>query len=380
MGGGGALTPTSSPSSPSRSSEPLPPELAEYVAVSPVSDDEEESDECCVCNDDEVGALRYGNRRLREAKELIRRYKPGDWIEGAGGAKAGDYVLPEITTLLLVGPRGAGKSTLVNRITRVFDKDDDPFAPDRAQVLCNSKSNGTMFLSEYPVPRKSNAICLYDTCGWSSNPEKNFMMLHQWMTKGICHGEIAAWYTDEGKKISGLKSLGRQYNFLRCKTRKVNFVIFVVDGVAVLESIDANKNGYIELLHQTYMYPFLSIGDDKPVIVVTHGDRLSVQQRAHVQNALAVLLGIPVQQIYDIPGYDDYHQIDMAILDMLRYCVQHAEQNLPIKLNYLLEVRGREILNNLTEQLMRLDAVVEATIIFLCIVILLLRLSDKLLQ
>jgi GTPase SAR1 family protein len=35
-----------------------------------------------------------------------------------------------------VGPRGSGKSTLVNRITRVFDKDDDPFAPDRAQVSC----------------------------------------------------------------------------------------------------------------------------------------------------------------------------------------------------------------------------------------------------
>lgn len=62
------------------------------------------------------------------------RYKPGDCIEGAGGAKAGDYILPEVTTLLLVGPRGAGKSTLVNRITRVFDKDDDPSAPDRAQV------------------------------------------------------------------------------------------------------------------------------------------------------------------------------------------------------------------------------------------------------
>lgn len=70
---------------------------------------------------------------LLESQPMIR-YKPGDWIEGVGGAKAGHFVLPEITTLLLVGPRGSGKSTLVNRITRVFDKDDVPFAPDRAQV------------------------------------------------------------------------------------------------------------------------------------------------------------------------------------------------------------------------------------------------------
>jgi len=44
------------------------------------------------------------------------------------------------------------------------------------------------------------------------------------------------------------------------------------------------------------------IADDKPVVVVTHGDRLSIQQRAHVQKELAELLNIPAQQIYDIPG------------------------------------------------------------------------------
>ncbi|RZS04801.1 hypothetical protein BHM03_00035174 [Ensete ventricosum] len=60
------------------------------------------------------------------------RHKPGDWIEEAGGTTAGDYEIPEAITLLLVGPRGSGKSTLVNRITRVFD--DDLSAPDRAQV------------------------------------------------------------------------------------------------------------------------------------------------------------------------------------------------------------------------------------------------------
>jgi hypothetical protein len=37
-------------------------------------------------------------------------------------------------------------------------------------------------------------------------------------------------------------------------------------------------------------------------------------------------------------GSNDY-QTDLAILDILRYCIQHAEQNLPIKLTYLLEVQ-----------------------------------------
>ncbi|RCV14353.1 hypothetical protein SETIT_2G418800v2 [Setaria italica] len=381
-GGGGDLTPTSIPSSPSCSSEVLPPEFAEYVAVSPVSDDEE-SDECSVYDHAEVDARHFGRRlqdHLREAKEFIRRYKPGDCIEGAGGAKAGDYILPEITTLLLVGPRGAGKSTLVNRITRVFDKDDDPSAPDRAQVSGNSKSNGTVFLREYPVPRNSTAICIYDTQSLSCNPQNNFKTLQKWMTKGISHGEIATGRdTNEGNNTKDIKPLGNQFSYLRCKTRKVNFVIFVVDGVSILQAIESNTEDYIDILRQTFMYPCLSIGDDKPVVVVTNGERLSIQQRACVQNKLVDLLGIPVQQIFDIPGSDDY-QTDLAILDMLRYCIQHAEQNLPIKLSYLLEVRGRETFEIAAEQLMALDAVIEATIIFLCIVILLLRFSDKLLQ
>jgi energy-coupling factor transporter ATP-binding protein EcfA2 len=135
------------------------------------------------------------------------------------GTKAEDYVLPDITTLLLVGPRGAGKSTLVNRITRVFDKDDDHFAPERAQVSCkfyefghniliceiqlifllmfvlldNSKSTSTCFLREYKIPRSSNGICLYDTRSLSTNPEKDFKILQHWMTKGISHGQMVMW-------------------------------------------------------------------------------------------------------------------------------------------------------------------------------------------
>ncbi|KAM0903192.1 hypothetical protein ACQ4PT_018817 [Festuca glaucescens] len=383
MGGGsGDLSPTSIPTSPSSSSEPLPPAFADYVSVSSPSDGG--SDGCSVCDDPEVEALLYGNRlqvhvrSLREAKELIRRYKPGYWIEGVGGTEAGDYVLPDITALLLVGPRGAGKSTLVNRITRVFDKDDGHFSPDRAQVCYNSKSNGTCFIQEYKIPRHSNGMCIYDTRSLSGNPEKDFKILQRWMTKGISHGEMVMWDTDDDTKIKNLKSMGRQHSVLPCKSRKVNFVIFVVDGTSILRSIDNDKKGYMDILRQTFMNPFLSFGDDKPAVVVTHGDRLSFQQRSYVQNELADTLAIPLQQIFDIPGSDDY-ETEMAVLDMLHYCVQHAEQNFPMKLIYLLEMHRHEILTKMMTWLMSLDAVMDATIVFLCAVALLLRVSDNLL-
>lgn len=61
-------------------------------------------------------------------------YRPGAWIEKVGGLKLCDYDVPETTCLILVGPSGSGKSSLINRISKVFE--DDKFAPVRAQVSC----------------------------------------------------------------------------------------------------------------------------------------------------------------------------------------------------------------------------------------------------
>ena len=48
---------------------------------------------------------------------------------------------------------------------------------------------------------------------------------------------------------------------------------------------------------------FFPLTDDKPVIVVTHGDLLSVSDRARVRVHLGELLGVhPTKQIFDIPG------------------------------------------------------------------------------
>lgn len=43
--------------------------------------------------------------------------------------------------------------------------------------------------------------------------------------------------------------------------------------------------------------------DDKPVLVVTHGDLLSITDRVRVRVHLGELLGIPpAKQVFDIPG------------------------------------------------------------------------------
>lgn len=50
-------------------------------------------------------------------------------------------------------------------------------------------------------------------------------------------------------------------------------------------------------------FKFVLFTDDRPLIVVTHGDILSCFDRARVRFHLGELLGIPpTKQIFDIPG------------------------------------------------------------------------------
>ncbi|CAM8907978.1 unnamed protein product [Rhodiola kirilowii] len=278
--------------------------------------------------------IRSQGFELEEARNKILSYTPGAWMEKPSDAKLAQYKIPKITTLLLLGPKGSGKSTLLNRVSKVFDS--DKFAPDRAQVsYMASNSDGTYFLQEYAIPKNSRSVCLYDTRSLSDCFSDNDVMLKRWLEKGVRDGEVVIRNSDD----SGLKgrllvlTRGRQTGCISCKIRKVNFVIFVVNGVSVLKAMDsegaATDQHYNKLVATTFRNPYLSFRDDKPVLVFTHGDLLSLVDRVRVRIYLGELLGIPpATQIFDIPETDDA-ATDLPITDMLRYSLEHADKNIP---------------------------------------------------
>ncbi|XP_027335108.1 uncharacterized protein LOC113849408 [Abrus precatorius] len=279
--------------------------------------------------------LEIRSEDLKEAKENILSYKPGAWIEKVGGLKLRDYDVPKTTCLLLVGPSGSGKSSLINRISKVFEN--DKFAPARAQESYNSLTgDGTYFLQEYMIPRDSNSICLYDTRSLAdtSHQNENIKMLKSWMTKGVHHGELVVRKTDNQKLRKSLKGKAHKKGYFSSMTRKVNFVIYVVNGLLVLKAMEntsALETQYIETIVSTFNCPFLSFKDDKPVLVFTHGDLLSFSDRARVHAHLGKLLGIPpTKQIFDIPDCD-CPVTESAIIGMLRYSLEHADRNFPQK-------------------------------------------------
>ncbi|KAK1322502.1 hypothetical protein QJS10_CPA03g00569 [Acorus calamus] len=241
--------------------------------------------------------VRIGTRAV--AKDRIRRYKPGDWIEGVGGTARSDYEIPDTTTLLIVGPEGSGKSSLVNRISGAFE--DDASAPDRAQVAYNwSVGMGTHYFKEYMIPRGSSAFCVYDTRGLSNDRSENLGLIKKWMTEGVRHGDLDLRSSDLSGEMRVRKTatqIGGHY-----RKRAVNFVIFVVDMTSVLKSMDARDKCYTDFVANAFGSPFLSFKDDKPVIVLTHGDELSRFDRARVRIHLGELLGVPpTKQFFEIP-------------------------------------------------------------------------------
>ncbi|XP_050936017.1 uncharacterized protein LOC103497586 isoform X5 [Cucumis melo] len=220
--------------------------------------------------------LRTRSENLKQAKQKNLSYSPGAWIEQVGGMKLSDYDIPQTISLILIGPKGSGKSSLINRISKVFEE--DHFAPERAQVSCNSSGEGgTFFLHEYMILRKSKSFCLYDTRGLSDDPSDNIETLKQWMSKGVRH------------------------------------VLKSIDG-------DDKQKDYDRVITTAFNCPYLS-----------YGDLLSFADRVRVRGHLGNLLGIPsTKQIFDIP--DRYDPVtELTIIDMLHYCLEHADKNLPHK-------------------------------------------------
>ncbi|KAG9449545.1 hypothetical protein H6P81_009510 [Aristolochia fimbriata] len=271
---------------------------------------------------------------LKEAKFQLLNYRPGAWIEEVGGLRRTDYEIPKITTLLLVGPRSSGKSSLVNKISRVLE--DGWFSVDRAQISdASSPGQGTYFLHEYTIPKESTSFCIYDTRSLSTSSEENFKVLKDWMINGVQHGQKITRSSDDKLTKNAIKLKARHAHSCHSLKRMVNFVIFVVDACSVLKSMVNNDTACLNFFSSTFNYPFLSFKDDKPAIVVTHGDELLPSDRAEVCSFLGDLLGIPPEQIFDIPDESDA-MMELAVTNLLFFCLDRADRNLPVKRKSLL--------------------------------------------
>jgi len=278
---------------------------------------------------------------MEEMRQKIQRYVPGQWLVEAGGMKAGDFEIPKITSLLLVGAMGAGKSTLINNLIRVVNNKTNDF--DRAQVCGDPGENGTYFSNEY-VLTESKSICIFDSRGFPEvKINEGLEVLESWMKGGVRHGQFALRSSEEHGKSKVKEDVlkkGRQAHYKSSIVRRINFVIVVINAEAVHKLRHSDTNLSRVNFVRIFKFPYVAFKDDRPVIVMTHGDMLSEDDRIKARIFLGNMLGVsPVDHIFDIAGftgrvYEDDEQRaenDYLLLDMLEYALQRADRNLPYK-------------------------------------------------
>eukprot|EP00250_Pteridium_aquilinum_P016613 c23196_g1_i1 orf=337-1683(-) len=284
-------------------------------------------------------ALFEGSKQsLEDMREWIKSYRPGDCIYKVGGMSRSGFAIPEATTLLIVGPVGSGKSCLINNMIRVLDNVTSGF--NRAQTYVESE-NGSLFLQEYFLYKDAKHFCVFDSRGFSKTDViEDLDIVKGWMTDGICHGEAVCRPSDSKMIGEAIEGRGRQGHYNWTVKRRVDFVIFVVNAFTVYGMIKSHDLRALESLAVLYSSPFLSFKDDVPVVVMTHGDKLSPQDRVFTRIFIGELFGVsPVDQVFDIscftersvhPGDVDTVN-DLVMLNMLKFSLERADKNLPHK-------------------------------------------------
>lgn len=142
------------------------------------------------------------------------------------------------------------------------------------------------------IPRGSTSFCLYDTRSLSDDSHDNIKMIKPWMTNGVRNGELVIrsnfkvhshfmWVmtfihfhsnfllelfirdSDSPSLRSRMKCKARKTHSLSRVIRKINFVIFVVNGLSVLKSMDNDEGAdtlYTQLIASAFNCPYFSFG------------------------------------------------------------------------------------------------------------------------
>ncbi|KAH7423149.1 hypothetical protein KP509_12G041400 [Ceratopteris richardii] len=280
---------------------------------------------------------------LEDVRDEINRYRPGSGVHKVGGVSHADFDIPEVITLLVVGPEGAGKSSLINNMIRVLKDVTSGFS--RAQIY-GYRQSGSMFLQEYLLHKH---FCVFDSRGFSNiNVLEDLNIVKNWMSNGVCHGEPVCRPSDDMKIREDLEGRGRQGNS-GYTLRKVNFVIFVVNACKLQQMREQHDVAALENLVLLYRCPYLTFMDDVPVVVMTHGDKLDPHECILARIFLGKLFGVsPVDQVFDIPCFtertvhpEDVHAAnDLALLKMLQLSLEQADTNLPCKEKFTYSIRG----------------------------------------
>ncbi|KAL1548151.1 hypothetical protein AAHA92_16424 [Salvia divinorum] len=225
-------------------------------------------------------------------RHKLLSYRAGDLWLPVGGIKKEDMDIPAVITILLTGLVGSGKSSLINLMYSVLGRSGlIPFA----QTSGESSSYTTMFLEEHNVLRSPRSgLCVYDTRGFDQiRIDEGIDEVSTWMTAGVRHNQPCYRSGDDRKFMRS--------NSSRYVKRRVNCVIVVADLLLIHEAFKSGDYKSIEALKSLFHLDCIKNLNENPILILTHGDILSAEDRIGARLKICEYLGIPeTSGAYDV--------------------------------------------------------------------------------
>ncbi|KAJ7973027.1 P-loop containing nucleoside triphosphate hydrolase [Quillaja saponaria] len=243
---------------------------------------------------------------LNELRHKLIKYRSGDFWVPTGGIKKEEMDIPPVITILLVGFSGSGKSSLLNLMYSVLGRSGlIPFAQTSSGNDSNFK---TMFLEEHNVLRSMRGgFCVYDSRGFDYNKlAESLQELSSWMTDGVHHNQIC-WKSEDDELLKEEMETLALKSSSKFVTRRVNCAMVVADISKIYKAFKAGDSKPMKATKELFCSPALRKCNDKPILILTHGDMLSTEERIEGRLKLCECLGISdTIGVYDIVCLTEY--------------------------------------------------------------------------
>ncbi|XP_050377690.1 uncharacterized protein LOC126794937 [Argentina anserina] len=256
---------------------------------------------------------------VNELRHKLLTYRSGDFWMPTGGISKDNMDIPPVATILLVGFSASGKSSLVNLMYSVLGRSGlVPFA----QTSSSSGSGRTKLLKEHNVVRSLHSgFCVYDSRGFDYNEIGETSVgeeLSSWMSYGIhqnqkClrsgdlddvpHHDFVG--DDMHDDFPTMSKYNWSSNFVR---RTVNCVMVVANMAEIYKAFKAGDTKLIEAARQLFCSSaFQNCDDEKPILILTHGDMLSTEERIEARLKICGCVGVSeTTGVYDIVCLTEY--------------------------------------------------------------------------
>ncbi|KAK9139250.1 hypothetical protein Scep_008931 [Stephania cephalantha] len=216
---------------------------------------------------------------LEELRHKLLCYRSGDfWVPNGGIAKK-NMKIPPIVTLVLVGFSGSGKSSLINLMYSVLGRSGlIPFA----RTSEKPSDYTTFFLEEHNVLRSvRSGFCVYDSRGLSyDRVGEGLGMVNRWMVDGIRHQQICE-----------ARTVGSTLCSSRYVKRRVNCVVVVASVAEIYKALMSGDSKPLEATRELFCSPSIRKCNENPILILTHGDQLSVEERLDGRVKICEFLG-----------------------------------------------------------------------------------------